>query len=207
MRFATWLEKSVVGIMKERGIHTISDLSMENLCDKFHIDVIYQPQTSHCIHEDDYDYALICIDNRLPFYEQRMKFFHELSHVLFHPGGDQRFLNQELTHLQEIQAERIALYTSMPRHIFEPIIHKQHSIESLTELFEIPSSFISERILIIQNERLRESYQQALQELDEKHLNKSLQPNQIHPSTQSILRKLARLVGEENIEYSIKQLL
>lgn len=204
MQYATFRDKQVTQLMISKGILTVDDLSIDNICEIFNIDIIYHPKRSNCFNDDDY--SLIYLDNRLPYNEQRFKFFHELSHVLFHTGK-QKEMNKQFNILQESQAYWIALYTSMPRHIFEPLLLNSRSIETLIELFELPQDLIAARIETIRRARERFSYQMKIAAQNERHRSKSLQPGRVYDTTTSIVKQLANQVGEENINYEVKRLL
>jgi Zn-dependent peptidase ImmA (M78 family) len=166
MRFCTEKEITISNQMKSLGICSASDLSYENLCTVFNIDILYRNGQSKCIFEDDY--ALIFLDNRLPYYEQRRVFFHELAHYLYH-YGNQRKMPKPLLSLQEEQASYISLYLAMPRHIFEPALLKYESVESLQEVFELPKDMIVDRCNSLKRQRHRKVIQTKLQYKQLKH--------------------------------------
>lgn len=204
MRYATFREKQITEIMRSKGVLTVGDLSIENMCVSFNIDVVYHSKKSKCYSEDDY--ALIYLDNRLPYYVQRYKFFHELTHAFFHVGKQDN-LPRDFNKLQEDQAYWTALYASMPRHIFEPMVIQHQSVQALGELFELPEKMIIERIKSIKRERLRDQFQLSVERLEGMQRQKSLQPGKIYDSTKEILKKLETQVGEENLSYEVKRLL
>ncbi|WP_100406637.1 ImmA/IrrE family metallo-endopeptidase [Bacillus solitudinis] len=206
MRYATFKEQKITEIMKSKGILTVQDLHIDNVCEVFKIDLIFHPRRCNCINEDEDDYAVIFVDNRLPYQEQRYKFFHELSHVLFHPGN-QKEMTSEMEQLQENQARWITLYSSMPRHIFEPMAIRYQSIEKLQELFDLPQQYIIERFQTIQRERLRQQFQNRLKRSEMSRRKKSLQPGLVYDSTLSILNQLKKQVGEDKLNYDVKRLL
>lgn len=205
MRFSTWRETKISELMIDKGILTTDDLSIENLSDKFNIDVIYGPKRSHCIHEDD-EYALIFIDSRLSLYEQRCKFFHEFAHVISHPGN-QKNLPEDFSKLQEEQANCLSLYVAMPRHIFIPAVKKYQSINTLEELFQLPEEYIVRRFMSIRNQIKSQAFQNVIQLSETKRRRKSLQPEHIYESTKLILQQLADQVGADNINADIRKLL
>lgn len=206
LRYATFKEKQVTELLKSKGIITVQDLHLDNICEVFKIDVTYHRGRSFCIHEDEENYALIFIDKRLPYFEQRFTFFHEFAHFLYH-SGDQKKLSKEMVTLQEQQAHWIALYSSMPRHIFEPMAIRHQSVEKLQELFELPKQYIIERFNSIRRERTLQNFQYRIQRSERSRRKKSLQPGQVYDSTLSVLEQFKQQVGEERLSYDVTRLL
>ncbi len=204
MRYTTERETTISNQMKSQGIHSISDLSIDNLCAVYHIDMQFQSRESYCIYEDDY--AVIFMDSRLPFYEQRRAFFHELSHYLFH-HGNQRQMPKSMMTLQEEQARYVSRYIAMPRHIFLPLFHEHRSILALQELFQLPEQMIVDRCHSMKRERTRSVIQTRLQYNQELNKRKSLQAGNIYDGTREMLHQLASKVGEESISYDVRRLL
>lgn len=204
VRYATFREKQITQMFMNKGILTINDLTIDNLCEVFNLDIIYHSKRCNCFSEDGF--ALIYLDDRLSYYEQRFKFFHEFSHVLFH-SGKQKELPKEFNKLQEDQAYWSALYASMPRHIFEPMVIQHQSVQALGELFELPEKMIIERIESIKRERSRDEFQLRVERLEGMQKRKSLQPGKIYDSTRELLKKLESQVGEEKLSYEVKRLL
>lgn len=204
MRYSTEKETRISHQLKSLGICSASDLTYENLCTVFNIDIHYHAGQSKCIFENDY--ALIFLDNRLSFYEQRRVFFHELSHYLYH-CGNQRNMPPSMMFLQEEQARFLSLYIALPRHIFEPALLKYQSVASLQEVFELPKAMIVDRCNTLKRQRRRSVIQTKFQYKQLKHRRKSLQPENIHKETKVMLHQLANQVGEEAIDYEIRRLL
>ncbi|MBP3950297.1 ImmA/IrrE family metallo-endopeptidase [Bacillus suaedae] len=204
MRYAPLREKQITEIMRMKGIRTVSDLTTENICIAFDIDLHFEPRRSRCIFEDDF--AVVILDSRLPRLQQRGKFFHELSHIIAHVG-DQKRLNEPFKDLQETQAYWISLYTSMPRYLFEPAAIKYQSIQKLQQIFDLPEDMIIARFESIKRERKRQEFQYKMARSESKRRPKSLQPGQVYDSTLSILNQLKNQVGEERLSYEVKRLL
>lgn len=180
MRYSTQRDIRVMNLYKSKGINCISQLTIENIANIFNIHVEYSDFPSKCYYEDDF--AVIYLNKQQPLPYIRRDFFHELSHCLFH-YGDQRRMNKDFRNWQEVQAKRYAIYTSMPRHIFEPLMLQHRSIKLLTELFELPESMIRERIEMFKRERQLQYQHQALQADIERRRRKSLQPGKVYDST------------------------
>ncbi|MCK0473786.1 ImmA/IrrE family metallo-endopeptidase [Halalkalibacter sp. APA_J-10(15)] len=204
MKYATLKEIQVTNMMKEKNINTIEELSLENVSEVFKVDILYHERKSNCLYDEDY--AVIYLDSRLPYYEQRLMFFHELAHVISHEGSQNK-LEKEFIDLQEAQANRLALYLSMPRYLFEPLAMKYQSVEKLHDLFELPQNAIIERMASIKREQERTEFHLKLQTIENQRTRRSLQPGQIYSSTKSILHQLKDQVGEEKLSYDVKRLL
>lgn len=204
MQYATLKEIQITNLMREKNIFTLEQLSIENLCEVFNVEIRYHNKKSNCLY--DQDFALIYIDNRLSYYEQRFKFFHELAHIIAHEGA-QNTLAKEFNDLQEAQANRLALYLSMPRYLFEPLAIKYQSIDKLRDGFELPQRVIIERIHSIKREKERHEFHLRMQKVENQRKRKSLQPGKIYDTTNRILSQLKDQVGEENLTYEIKRLL
>ncbi|WP_413378746.1 ImmA/IrrE family metallo-endopeptidase [Alkalihalobacillus sp. 1P02AB] len=205
MRFSTYRDMECSQLFKEHGIVHVKDLTIENISHIFSSHIEYINGPSKFI--GDEHFAIIYLDKSKTYFEQRYDFFHELSHVLKHTG-DQRFLPESFVKLQEEQANWYTLYFSMPRHIFEPEVMKNQSINYLVERFEIPAKFVRRRFEIIQNERSRQEFQYKMQRAEINRRKKSLQSNgDLYDSTKQILHQLSKQVGEEKLSYEIKRLL
>ncbi|MFA9459166.1 ImmA/IrrE family metallo-endopeptidase [Halalkalibacter sp. AB-rgal2] len=204
MKYATLKEIQVTNMMKEKKIYTIEELSIENLSEVFKVDILYHERKSNCLYDEDF--AVIYLDSRLPYYEQRLMFFHELAHVISHEGSQDK-LEKEFIDLQEAQANRLALYLSMPRYLFEPLAINYQSVEKLHDLFELPHHAIVQRIASIRREQERTDFHLKLQSIENQRARRSLQPGQIYNTTRSILHQLKDQVGEEKLSYDVKRLL
>ncbi|WYU50008.1 ImmA/IrrE family metallo-endopeptidase [Bacillus sp. FSL K6-0047] len=204
MRYSTEKETRISHQLKSMGINSAADLSYENLCEVFNIDIQYHEGQSKCIFEDDY--ALFLLDSRLSYYEQRRVFFHELSHYFCH-SGNQKHLPKPLLSLQEEQASYISLYIAMPRHIFEPELLKHQSVAALQEIFELPETMIVDRCNSLKRQRRRAVIQTRIAYKNSQNRRKSLQPENIYDGTKEMLRQLASQVGEESMSYEVRRLL
>lgn len=204
MRYSTEKETRISHQLKSMGINSAADLSFENLCEVFNIDIQYHEGQSKCIFEDNY--ALFLLDSRLTYYEQRRVFFHELAHYFCH-SGNQKHLPKTLLSLQEEQASFISLYIAMPRHIFEPELLKHQSVAALQEIFELPENMIVDRCNSIKRQRRRAVIQTRIAFKNSQNRRKSLQPENIYDGTKEMLRQLASQVGEESMSYEVRRLL
>lgn len=204
MHFSTQRDIQIMNLYKSKGINSVSQLTIENIANTFNVHVEYSNFPSKCFYEDDF--AIVYLNKHQPLPYIRKDFFHELSHFLFHYGDQQR-MNKDFNRFQEEQAKQFAIYTSMPRHIFEPLMLKHRSIKKLTELFELPETMIIKRIEMFKHERLLKQQQLSLLAQKERLRKKSLQPGQVYDSTIQILKQLANQVGEEKLSYEVRRLL
>lgn len=204
MHFSTQRDIQIMNLYKSKGINSVSQLTIENIANTFNVHVEYNNFPSKCFYDDDFAVIHLNKEQELPYI--RKDFFHELSHYLFHYGNQQCMYN-DFRKLQEEQANRMTIYTSMPRHIFEPLMLQYRSIKLLTELFELPESMIFERIEMFKQERQLKYQQQALLAKKERLRRKSLQPGKVYDSTIKVLKQLASQVGEEKLSYEVKRLL
>lgn len=204
MRYSTNREMKISEHLRSLGIMNASDLSIENFCTLFDIDVCFQNDKSHCLFDEDF--AVIFIDNQLSHREQRQVFFHELAHVLWHHGS-QINMPKQLMMLQEEQASFISLYYAMPRYLLLPILDQYQSIDVLADYFDLPASMVIKRCKSFQREQTRIVTQTQLEYTHWKRKKTSLQPEKIYEGTKKVLNQLALQVGEDSIHYDIRRLL
>lgn len=197
MKFLTRIERKIITSYHDKGIKCISDLSIERISELYQIDVINHNRNSDCF--NDKDYALIYLDNRKPFNEQRFDFFHEFGHVFMH-CGDQREIPKPFRRLQESQAYYFSLYASMPRYIFEPLM-KSLTVYELIQLFDLPENAIRERVHIIKRQERLKIYYQQLKKKEESRIRKSYDPTRWSNETWRILNQLKTQTGKEVIDY------
>ncbi|WP_054028113.1 ImmA/IrrE family metallo-endopeptidase [Bacillus sp. FJAT-28004] len=138
-----WINKKY----QERGIHSATDLNIDNIGALFNTYIAYSEGESKVIYDNDND-CMIFINIHLDAYEQRLAFFHELCHPAMHVG-DQRSLSPAFVSLQESQAALFQLYAAMPAYMleeFKPIQHSSYYLKILSEAFKLPYSFVKQRI-------------------------------------------------------------
>ncbi|MCK0471436.1 ImmA/IrrE family metallo-endopeptidase [Halalkalibacter sp. APA_J-10(15)] len=204
MRFSTLREKKITQVYQQLGISAISDLSIKNVSNVFNFKIDYYDFRSRCIHDDDF--AIIALNQNQTVEKIRYDFFHEMAHYFEHIG-DQRKINPSFIQLQERQAHSFALVASMPRFIFEPYMDSVASIHELVKAFELPESFIEERIRIIQQQNTTQYQYQRTKQLEEDRVNRSLQPGRVSNETITLLHQLKNQVGEERLSYDVTRLL
>ncbi|MFB4164773.1 ImmA/IrrE family metallo-endopeptidase [Alteribacillus sp. JSM 102045] len=144
--FHSNLEAWIVNEYDIRGIHTIDDLSIENLCLQFNIDLEFTDSESKCIWDDGYQLILLKQDQ--PLENQRWDFFHELGHIMRHVGN-QRAMPLLMIEYVEAQARQFSMYASMPFPIIKPYLTSSYNSQEIAELFTLPVSIVEDRLAMI----------------------------------------------------------
>ena len=204
MRFSSLYEDKLMNLYSLRGIHYVTDLSIQNMSRMFNIEIKYHRFKSKCYHDNNC--GLMLLKENQTIENERADFFHEMAHFFAHVG-DQRLMNREFVRLQERQAHWIALYAAMPRFILEPILKGTTSLRELVEMFQLPETMIKERIRIIRQQDSTHDYYERLQQQEEARRSRSLQKEKLYDSTLEVLHKLKSQVGEEKLSYEIQSLL
>ncbi|GAF14174.1 hypothetical protein JCM19046_4153 [Bacillus sp. JCM 19046] len=204
MRYSTDKELRISEQLRDLGVLHVNDLSIENLCTLYQIEVVFHEDKNTCMFEEDY--AVIFINNQLSYLEQRQVFFHELAHIRWH-HGNQLQLPKQLALLQEEQASFISLYYAMPRHLLLPEMNRYQSLDGLADYFQLPPTMVVKRCTAFQREqsRIRAQTQEEYKQWRRKRT--SLQSGNLYKGTTEILHQLALQVGEESIHYDIRRLL
>lgn len=139
------LETIVDHLYKKLNIQHVNDIDLELICDLTEVTLHYAPIRSQAFT----DSRIIIVDNRLSKYEQREELSHELAHVMIH-SGSQLFSPKEYVQLQEIQAERLAMYLLVPTFILEKefinISFEQGYTQYLSEIFRVTEPFMLNRL-------------------------------------------------------------
>ncbi|OMD64627.1 hypothetical protein BSK62_16790 [Paenibacillus odorifer] len=149
--FKTPLEQWIEEQYRSNGVFTPNDLDIDKIALSFGVDIVYYDKTTFSENEE----RVIFIDNRNDRTEQRKVFFHELCHVIRH-SGDQRWMPDLFREAQEIDANRFALYATIPFFMLEQItlpIHRSEAISLLAlefhaypELIELRLKQVEDRI-------------------------------------------------------------
>ncbi|WP_062048295.1 ImmA/IrrE family metallo-endopeptidase [Bacillus sp. JCM 19034] len=151
MSTSSFREERIIRLYQKLNIKTVSDLSISNLSNILSFKVIYYNLRSRCIYDDEC--ALIYLNKYQSIEGIRYDFFHEMAHFFEH-SNDQRFTNRDFVQFQERQAHSFALYASMPRYILDDYLPHITSITELVEIFQLPQSFIYERLNTIQQQNV-----------------------------------------------------
>lgn len=148
MHIPTPEESRVSKLLEEYGIFHPWQLQIENVCNVFDIDLeMGLSSTGFCY----MDYKMITLNKRKNEKQRQFEFFHELAHLLFH-SGDQDKLPENIVHVQEWQASRLALYLSIPYHMLHYIkMSNPDVIQETSNLFNLPEDVVCKRLTQIKN--------------------------------------------------------
>lgn len=204
MRFSTLREEKIEQTYKQLNIAHVFDLSIENISILFNIKVHYYHLRSQCVYDDHC--GLMYLNENQSFEKIRYDFFHELGHFFEH-CNDQRITNTDFVRMQERQAHLFALYASMPRYLFEPLMQQASSLIELREAFQLPETLIKERVRIIQQQNATQAHYLRINQEEDSRIKRTLQSGNVYGSTITVLKQLKSQVGEENLSYDIKSLL
>ncbi len=153
----TKLEQWIINIYQDNFILNPDDMDLDAIADLFNCVIVYSARRSRVIF-DDIDGGMIFLGANNCEKEQRLEFFHELSHPALHVG-DQRRMKEAFADLQESQAAAFQLYASMPIFMIKNIEPKGTWHEyflTLSDAFQVPYSFVEKRIDQIKRRIYRE---------------------------------------------------
>lgn len=144
----TDMELWIGSIYERNGIHYPGDLDdLDHIASLFGAHVAYTEGETKAIFDEDGD-CMIFLNIHLDEAEQRLAFFHELSHPALH-AGDQRQLPPSFVRLQESQASHFQLYSAIPCHMLkelEHLRHQPHYHQLIAGAFGVPLSFAETRL-------------------------------------------------------------
>lgn len=139
----TKLERIINAHYKKHGINTPTDMDIETIASVYNVELEYYYGPSFADWEDvPYGHKLIVLDKRLPKYEQRANFFHELAHILRHCGRQDE-LPAMFVQLQENQAAQFQLAAALPSFMlksYDPLPY------TISEEFCLPISLVKKRL-------------------------------------------------------------
>ncbi|WP_026701473.1 ImmA/IrrE family metallo-endopeptidase [Salibacterium aidingense] len=189
-----WIQKEY----EERGITSLDDLTIENLCSQFNVDLVSGSRGSKSFASNDSRYYLIFLNRDQPIQKQRLDFFHELGHVLKHVG-DQRIMPIMFREYLENKAYQFTLYASMPKYIIEPHLSKE--VRVIAELFKMPLHIVESRVE--QLSRNLHSTRTHIRPQESKRLlkSRSYNPDKWTSETWRVIKQLREQTGQEVIDY------
>jgi Zn-dependent peptidase ImmA (M78 family) len=128
------------------GIHSSSDMKIQEIADLFDINIVYYE--GPCVADwDDPEDMVIFMDSRQSVEKQREVFFHELCHPLRHIGN-QEVMAESFIELQEIQATQFQYCAALPIYLLEGYLDV--SPKFLTKIlageFMLPEEFVIRRL-------------------------------------------------------------
>lgn len=168
--FKTPLEQTIEDYYFSYGILTSEDLTIERVAETFGVEVYQKDMRPF----SDNEMNVVVLSTHDELFIQRKAFFHELGHVLRH-AGDQRNMPKLFYQLQEADADRFSLYSSMPFFMLEQLplpAAEEEAVGMIAEAFKIPGEFAQIRLTQIK-ERIASAkflsaftYIAATQEMD-----------------------------------------
>ena len=108
--FEQWAEQ----LWRQAGIHSVSQLTIDEVAARLGVWVHYMSETSQAL--EYMGMRSILIDKRLGEREQWEDFLHELCHVLRH-AGNQTLMPKSFCESQEAEANRFVLYAAIPSYM------------------------------------------------------------------------------------------
>lgn len=142
--FKTPLEQTIEDYYLSRAILVPDELTVERVSEAFNVEVHYKNFKSF----SDNELFVIVINQQEEHDVQRKTFFHELGHVLRH-AGDQRQISRLLRQMQEADAERFCLYSSIPFFMLEKLqlpVVEDEAAGKVAALFQVPPEFALQRL-------------------------------------------------------------
>ncbi|MBC2293715.1 ImmA/IrrE family metallo-endopeptidase [Listeria booriae] len=137
-------ELRISKLLLAKGIIEPSDLTAENILNKFNLFVI----------EGDFPLSVhglgIVLPRGLRNFEYRYQFFHEFVHNISHIG-DQRKMDKNTRLKQEKQADSMAMYALIPYHMLHLIDFENNTIKNVCEIFGTNSEISNRRMEQIKN--------------------------------------------------------
>jgi Zn-dependent peptidase ImmA (M78 family) len=145
----TDIEQKIESLYNERNILNPSDLSIQNVSEKFNVtvDFSFNGGPQRAIWDDDF--SLIFLDPDSPEEEQRYVFFHELGHPLLHCGNQREMNNGTFREFQEFQANQFQLYAAVPFFMLKQLElppYDYQIIELIKHVFRVPTRLAKKRL-------------------------------------------------------------
>lgn len=136
--FPTDSERYIKELYTELNFFSPRDIDIDTIATYFDIDIVYyegRPKTKWFPDGS----KIILLNKFTPTYENRLRFFHELCHILKHVGNQDK-LPKLFRDLQEEQAFSFQRYAAMPYHFFEPYLKlncRNTCISAISEDFNV----------------------------------------------------------------------
>ncbi|MBN2981951.1 MULTISPECIES: ImmA/IrrE family metallo-endopeptidase [Cohnella] len=144
--FEEWIEN----LWRKAGIATPEQLTIDEVAARLNVWVHYLNVSSRALEWTGM--RSILIDKRLSRAEQWGDFLHELCHILRH-AGNQTLMPRSFLEHQEAEANRFALYASMPYYMLKKIRLPERRSEAIAHIasrFGVTFSLASRRLDQIQ---------------------------------------------------------
>lgn len=161
----TQLEQYVEDLYIRIGITEPQQLTIDELSQRLNIWVYYENIRSRAI-DSATGMCSMFIDNRLLPQLQWLEFLHELCHLLRH-AGNQTIMPSSFLEAQEEEADRFAMYASVPFSILSRLPvpdRRSEAIAYIADEFRIPPDIAEKRLEQIQRKVLQGTLIAAAQE-------------------------------------------
>ena len=139
-----WIQEK----FERNGLYFPGDLEdWDRIASLFGAHIAYTEGETKVLYDEDGD-CLIFLNIHMDKLQQKLAFFHELSHPALH-AGNQRHMPPSFIALQESQAGLFQLYSAMPIHMLQAFAHLQqqpHYLRLVAEAFGVPLSFARKRL-------------------------------------------------------------
>ncbi|QAS52422.1 ImmA/IrrE family metallo-endopeptidase [Halobacillus litoralis] len=144
----TNLERKIEEEMISLGIVQPADLlDLEDIAKKYN--AFFKTHAQRSISGMVLGVDVIRVDNRIPYYNQRQQFFHELGHVVYHIG-DQKFMPKSFMEYQEFKARNYALHYAVPTFMLLKLKlprYRTEAIRKIAHVFQVSYAFAEERFI------------------------------------------------------------
>lgn len=140
-------DKMIEDLFNEKNITVYNSKIME-IADKLNIDVIFTYSHSTVIKNNLNNKIIIILNKNLEYQEQKLAFFHELTHILLdHLTICESLNNFELKYLER-KTNEFSLAVALPKHEINQLIHskKYINISEISDLYEISSELVEKRL-------------------------------------------------------------
>ncbi|WP_430535921.1 ImmA/IrrE family metallo-endopeptidase [Listeria rocourtiae] len=137
-------ELRISKLLLSKGIVEPSDLTSENILNKFNLFVI----------EGDFPLSVhglgIILPRGLKNFDYRYQFFHEFIHNISH-FGDQRYMDGNTRLKQEAQANFMVMYALIPYHMLHLVDFEGNTNKNISDIFGTSTEFAQKRMEQIKN--------------------------------------------------------
>ncbi|WP_300855046.1 ImmA/IrrE family metallo-endopeptidase [uncultured Clostridium sp.] len=131
---------------------TIYNSRISEIAEKLNINLIFTYSKSTVIKNNQNNQVIILLNMDLEYKEQRLAFFHELTHILLdHLSFCDSLNNFELNQLER-QANEFSLALALPRHELKTLFFSKslmNNIYEISDLYEVSVDLVEKRLLQI----------------------------------------------------------
>lgn len=183
----TTMELWISQIYMDNGIHQPNDMDLKLIASLFNCEVAYSNGSPKVLFDEEIG-GIIFLSSGSSLEQQRIDFFHELSHPALHIGN-QTTMPKSFVNLQESQAASFQMYSAIPFFMLKELSlshYFQNYIPLLCEAFQLPASFVRYRLEQIQRRIIREQRDQLIKA----RLNAFKPQQEYSKETLSLIEKL-----------------